>query len=361
MRAIRIYDSGALHLEKDVPRPEARAGEVVLEVALAGICGTDASLVRHGVGLVPRSADPRWPIVLGHEFSGRVVEVGDGVESLAVGEPVACGAGASCGACRACRAGRTNLCEHYWTAGVHRDGGLAEFCVVPAAICEPTEPHGVRGDALGLTQPMAIAVHAIDRGRAGPGDRALIIGAGGIGALGTWVASQLGVEVTVCDRDPARTKIAAGLGAAHTYVVDEVPLEDRLDGDGDFDVVYEMTGVGEPLAAAVSLVRPGGRVVAVGVHARDRLVDVGRVTTGEIDLVGAMAHVCATDLPRALDFVAARAEGWADLAPAVLTLEEVVTDGLPEMVAGRAKRIKTLVDPSAATTRPYAPSADEDG
>jgi (R,R)-butanediol dehydrogenase/meso-butanediol dehydrogenase/diacetyl reductase len=352
MRAIRIHGKEDVRLET-IPRPEPGPGDVTIQVTAAGVCGTDASFFRHGIDLVPPPEEPRWPIVLGHEFSGHVAALGAGVDGLALGDLVASGAGVSCGACAQCRAGRTNLCERYWTAGVHRDGGLAEFCTVPAATCEPTRPHGVDGDAAGLAQPMAIAVHAIDRGHPTTGDRVLIIGAGGIGAFATWAATQLGLEVTVCDRDPDRLAIASGLGAVTTAIAGDEPLEEHLTDEAGFDVVYEMTGAPGPLRAALALVRPAGRVVAVGIQAVPVELGLTHLTANEIELVGTMAHVRVVDLPRALDLLGARSGGWADVAPRLLSLADVIDSGLPDLVAGASRQIKTLVDPTSAESRPY--------
>jgi (R,R)-butanediol dehydrogenase / meso-butanediol dehydrogenase / diacetyl reductase len=351
MQAVRIHGAGDVRLES-MARPEPGPGEVLLNVTVAGICGTDATFFRHGVDIVPRSTEPRWPIALGHEFSGRVAALGDGVEDLTEGQLVASGAGVSCGHCARCLEGRTNLCQYYWTAGVHRDGGLAEYCAIPAATCEPAERHGVSGDEVGLAQPMSIAVHAVDRGGIGAGERALVIGAGGIGAFATWIISQIGAEAVVCDRDPARLLIAAALGAVRTEVAGDIPLTEVLADVAGFDVVYEMTGAPGPLAAAIDLVRPGGRVVAAGVQATPPEVAVARLTTNEIDLVATMAHVRATDLPRALGLIAARDAGWSDVAPEIIGLQEVVDSALPAFAAGQATRIKTLVDPSASAPRP---------
>ncbi|OJU83853.1 MAG: hypothetical protein BGO11_03315 [Solirubrobacterales bacterium 70-9] len=352
MRAVRIHGREDVRLE-EIERPEPESGEVLIEVTGAGICGTDAAFYRHGIDLVPPSQEARWPIVLGHEFSGRVAAVGEGVEALAVDELVASGAGVSCGECPRCREGHTNLCRRYWTAGVHRDGGLAEFVAVPAATCEPTAPHGVSGDAIGLAQPMAIAVHAVARGNPEAGQRALIVGAGGIGAFATWAAVQGGLEVTVCDRDADRLGIAAELGAARTALADDRPLEQLLADAGEFDLVYEMTGAADPLLAALRLVRPAGRVVAVGVQAKPPTLDLVALTAREIELVGTMAHVRAADLPRALDLLAARPEGWADVAPRVLSLDDVAAAALPAMAAGESAQIKSLVDPRLVESRAY--------
>jgi (R,R)-butanediol dehydrogenase/meso-butanediol dehydrogenase/diacetyl reductase len=330
---------------------------VVLRITGAGVCGTDATLLRLGPAVVPKGVPARWPIVLGHEFAGEVVAVGDDVERLRVGQLVACGAGISCGRCAACEAGRTNLCERYTTAGVHRDGGLAEYCAVPAATCEAAEPHGVSGDAVALAQPMAVAEHAVAVSSLREGERALVLGAGGVGAFAVWAAKCRGAEVAVFERDPARLDIARALGAAETIVADpEAPAREQLAPFGLFDVVYEITGAQEPVDAAVALTRPGGRLVAVGIHGAPRAMDLDRVTTQEIAVLGTMAHVRGVDLPRALDLLGSRREPWSDVAPTVLPLRALVGDGELRFVGAEEDgehAIKTLIDPSAEAPRAF--------
>jgi (R,R)-butanediol dehydrogenase / meso-butanediol dehydrogenase / diacetyl reductase len=360
MRAARIHGQGDLRVEER-PIPEPGPGDVLLRITGAGICGTDATLFRLGTAVVPAGTEARWPIVLGHEFAGAVVDAGAGVDGIAVGDVVACGAGVSCGDCARCREGRTNLCLRYATAGVHRDGGLAGYCVVPAAICEPTARHGVTGDAAALAQPMAVAEHAVAVAGLREGERALVLGAGGIGSFATWAASSRGAEVTVFERDAGRLAIAAALGAARTVAADAdvEPLE-QLAARGPFDVVYEMSGAQGPLDAAVALTRPGGRLVAVGVHGVRRPIDLDRITLQEITLHGTLAHVRAVDLPRALDLVGARAASWADVAPVVVGLDALTGDSGPAGAVasaaadGGAPPIKTLIDPWATAPRPFA-------
>jgi (R,R)-butanediol dehydrogenase/meso-butanediol dehydrogenase/diacetyl reductase len=340
--------------ELDVPQPGP--GEIVLRITGAGVCGTDATLARLGTAVIPKGAEFSWPVVLGHEFAGVAVAAGAGVPDECVGVAYACGAGVSCGTCARCRAGQTNLCDAYWTAGVHRDGGLAEFCAVPLAVCEPTSVHGVEGDATALAQPMAVAEHAVDVGGLSAGERALILGAGGIGAFAVWSSVSRDAEVTVYEQDPDRLAIAAELGAAATVeATEDGTVLDRLRDRGPFDVVYEMTGAQQPLDAAVVLTRPGGRVVAVGIHGAPRPVDLDRVTTQEIRLLGTMAHVRRKNLARALELLAGRAAGWADVAPAVVPLEVIAGDGSFRFPSGPGggPAIKTLVDPSASAARSF--------
>jgi (R,R)-butanediol dehydrogenase / meso-butanediol dehydrogenase / diacetyl reductase len=357
MRAIRIHGREDVRLE-DVPIPDLHPGHVQLRITAAGICGTDSALARLGEAVVPAGTPARWPVVLGHEFAGEVQEVGPGVDTLAEGELVACGAGISCGECRQCRTGRTNLCERYATAGVHRDGGLAEYCAVPAAICEPVAPHGVSGDAAALAQPMAVAEHAVDAAGLSAGERALIIGAGGIGSFATWAAGSRRAEVTVYDLDVARLAIAEGLGAARTIAADtETPAVDTLMAEGPFDVVYEMAGAQEALDAAVAAVRPGGRIVLVGVHGGPRSAHLDRVTLQEITVHGTLAHVRSVDLPRALDLLGSREAPWSDVAPSVHPLDGLVAAGdgglTRPTIPGEPAPIKTLIDPRASAVRPF--------
>lgn len=339
---------------EEVPVPDLEDGWVLLEVTAAGICGTDAALVRLGGGIVAPDLEARWPIALGHEFAGVVVEARGDVGELAVGDLVACGAGVSCGRCRACLQSRTNLCESYWTAGIHRDGGLAGYCAVPARICERAAPHGVTGDAAGLAQPMAIALHAVRRGLPCEGERALVLGAGGIGAFATWAASRVGLEVTVCDREPERLRNTLELGAAATVVVDSEELPAELAEAEPWDLVYEMTGAPAPLDWAVASTRPGGRIVAAGIQKGTWSVELSRLSLREIDLIGTVAHVRSADLPAALSLLGKREAGWADIAPRVYSLAEAADQVLPDLVAGRAGAVKALIDPRAATGRAYS-------
>lgn len=357
MRAIRIHGREDVRLE-DVPIPDLHPGHVLLRITAAGICGTDSALARFGEAVVPAGTPARWPVVLGHEFAGEILEIGPGVDNLGEGDVVACGAGISCGGCPQCRTGRTNLCERYATAGVHRDGGLAEYCAVPAAICEPVAWHGVSGDTAAMAQPMAVAEHAINAARLAAGERALIIGAGGIGSFATWAASSRGAEVTVYDLDVARLSIAESLGAVRTIAAEaETPAVEALTAEGPFDVVYEMAGAQEPLDAAIAAVRPGGRIVLVGVHGGPRSAHLDRITLQEISVQGTLAHVRSVDLPRALDLLGSREAPWSDVAPVVHPLDELVADaegGLTRpTIPDEPAPIKTLIDPWASAVRPF--------
>ena len=262
------------------------------------------------------------PLIPGHEFSGRVVEVAPDVEGFELGMVVASGAGISCGECRQCLAGRTNLCVRYSTVGLQRHGALAEYCAVPASTCIAVESLGLDEETAALAQPMSIGVHSFRRGRARPGEDVVVVGAGGIGAFLTYAAAASGASVTVVDLEPERLELASALGAANTVqasaeqTLADVVAEHRLVPAA----VYEVTGNETVFRQAFDAVPPGGRLVVVGLQDEPRLVDLRSVTLREIELIGTNAHVVGDDLPEALRLLASRDSDWSDVAPTVIPL-----------------------------------------
>jgi (R,R)-butanediol dehydrogenase/meso-butanediol dehydrogenase/diacetyl reductase len=199
---------------------------------------------------------------------------------------------------------------------------------------------------------MSIAIHAMRRGSLAPADEALIIGAGGIGTFLTLAASSEQADLTVVDLQDDRLEIASHLGADRTVLVDsDSSLIEALGGPGSFDVVYECTGVPHPLQAALDLVRPGGRVVAVGIPKGEISINVNRLVLQEKDLVGTLAHAFSSDFPAAIDLLHGSAELMKRVAPDVLPLETLVTEGIEPIVERRQTRIKALFSPKVDEPR----------
>jgi (R,R)-butanediol dehydrogenase/meso-butanediol dehydrogenase/diacetyl reductase len=356
MKAAIYHGAGDIRIE-EAPDPAPAAGELLLEIHAAGICGTDvAEYVRGPVSYAVDGSSVtghRGPLIPGHEFSGRVVAFGTGVDDFEVGSVVASGAGISCGSCLQCRAGRTNLCLSYSTVGLQRHGALAQYCAVPASTCLTVEPYGLDEETAALAQPMAIGVHSLHRGRPAPGDDVVVLGAGGIGAFLTYAAAQLGTRVSVVDLAPDRLELAAALGAHETLRPDGRPLGWQLaDLEITPAVIYEVTGSEHVLDDAIGALVPGGRLVLVGLQTGPRSIDARRLTLAEVEFIGTNAHVCGADLPEALRLLAARGGNWSDVAPTVLPLEELVDEGIRPMADGRSGRVKTLIDPFATAARP---------
>lgn len=351
MNAAVFHGPADVRIEVRPELGEPGPGELLLEVLRASICGSDAAEYDHGPVLVPlrcahAGSGHHGPLVLGHEFVGRVVARGPGAERFNPGDRVVSGAGVSCGACPPCRAGRTNLCERYFTLGLQADGGLAERVLAPASTCVHV-PAGCSDDAAALAQPFAVALHALRRGEAGPDDTLVVNGAGGIGAFAVAGARAWGVrQIVAVDVDAARLRTAGRLGA-HRLVDarDGDPVEAIMGATGGrgADVVLETSGTAQAPAICVRGTRAGGRVVIVGLQRRPPVVDLLDVALREIELRGALAHVCRVDIPEALRILAER-DVAGEVVDRVIGLSRLVPDGLAPLAAGEV-RGKVLVDP----------------
>jgi 2-desacetyl-2-hydroxyethyl bacteriochlorophyllide A dehydrogenase len=239
--------------------------EVRIDVALSGICGTDLHVY---AGLV-YGAPSTGPVALGHEYSGRVAEVGAGVTAFRVGDRVTSIPGGPCYRCFLCRTGRPSLCPNRVSG---RRGSWAPSLVVPAQICWRV-PDDVPDDLATLTEPLACAIRAVDRAELHAADRVCIIGAGPIGLLLLAVARAAGAQTVIVTEPSAyRRDLAARLGA--DLVLDPVTTDvlaavheqtDRLGAE----VVFEAVGLPATMEQAIALAAPGGTVVIAGVADRD--------------------------------------------------------------------------------------------
>jgi (R,R)-butanediol dehydrogenase/meso-butanediol dehydrogenase/diacetyl reductase len=230
---------------------------------------------------------------------------------------------------------------------------LAQFAAVPASACIGVAEYGLTSDAAALGQPMSIAVHSMRRGRLEPGDVAVLIGAGGIGAFLTYAAAELGATVVVSDLDGGRLDIARALGATSTVDPSSGQSIAAVLAENNWvpTVIYEVSGTTAGLADAYAIAERGTRIVLVGLQAEQGLVDYRSLTLREIELIGTNAHAMAADMPEALRLLSSRQGGWGDVAPQALSLDDLVGEGLMPLVERRSTRIKTLIDPGAPTTR----------
>ena len=316
-------------------------GEVVLEVLRAAICGTDASEWDHGPILC------RPGVVLGHEFVGRVAAVGADIPDLRVGDRVVSGAGISCGRCAWCLAGRTNLCVEYRTLGLQVDGGLAEYVTSPASICRLV-PEQVDDDAAAMTQPLAVALHALSRVALQRQESVAVVGVGGIGSFIVAGAAHRAPDgrVVAIDLDPQRLATASALGAHEAVDAsgqDLAQLLLELTGGVGFDVVIEATGAPHAPAASLAGARRGGRVLLVGLHGAPCELELTPTILREIDVFTTVAHVCDTDIPAALELLAESVVATVTAGPRI-PLDELVAEGLRPIAERRATG-KILVTP----------------
>jgi threonine dehydrogenase-like Zn-dependent dehydrogenase len=339
VKAAVFHAPGDVRVES-VPDPAPPGpGEVLIEGSKAALCGTDSAEWDHG----PLLARP--PVILGHEFTGRVVAAGPGVSEFTAGTRVVSGAGISCGHCPWCADGRTNLCATYATLGLHRDGGLAELVLSPAAICRPV-PDTLDDTGAAMAQPLAVAMHAARRGRVAPGRSCVVIGAGGIGSFVIAAAAAMGAHPLVAvDIHDGRLATAAALGATATVNSDRQDTTAAVRaavGDEGAAVVIETSGAPASPAAAWSLVRRGGDVVIVGLQAAPRPADLFSLSVREIDVHGTLAHVCGEDLGEAVAVLAGSALAQTVLG-SVIALDDLVDGGLRPLAERKAQG-KIVVD-----------------
>jgi (R,R)-butanediol dehydrogenase / meso-butanediol dehydrogenase / diacetyl reductase len=339
MRAAVFRAPGDVRIESVPEPPPPGPGEVLIRVTKAALCGTDSAEWDHG----PLLARP--PVVLGHEFTGEVVAAGPGADGLGPGTRVVSGAGISCGTCAWCAAGRTNLCAHYETLGLHRDGGLAELVLSPASICRAV-PDELDDIGAAMAQPLAVALHAARRGRVRPGKSCVVIGAGGIGAFIVAAAASLGAAPLVAvDVAGGRLETAAVLGATHTVNAerdDAVRAVLAAAGPDGAHVVIEASGAPASPGAALEMVRRGGDVVIVGLQAHPFGIDLFSVATREVDMHGTLAHVCGEDLSEAVSVLAGTPLARTVLGD-VIPLDDLVDGGLRPL-AERKAHGKIVVD-----------------
>lgn len=293
---------------RDVPEPSPKAGEVLVRVAAAGICGSELE------GFATRSPRRTPPLIMGHEFCGEVVSVGAGIEGYRAGDRVVVNSVISCGRCEDCREGEPHLCPAREVFGMKRPGGFAELCAVPASTLLPL-PEEVSPLQGALVEPLANGVHALSLVSRRFPETVLVIGAGTIGLMVLQVARAMGaMRLVAADTNDHRLRIAHRLGAelalnpARDDLVAAVREFSRGRGS---DVVVDAVGASETRRAAVAAARPGGEVVWIGLHEDRTEVSGFDVVLGERRIAGSYA-VTPRDLQTA---IALFAHGRVETAP----------------------------------------------
>lgn len=304
MRAFVKYGRGPGEAElRDVTVPDPGPGRALVRVAGCGVCGSDLHAVRAAPGY-------EWtvtPVILGHEFAGTVVSVGDGVSTVAEGDLVVAVSVQGCGECRVCLRAGEQLCPDRRVIGVQYDGGLAEYAIVPARHLVPVPP-GVDAVTAALTEPLSVAIHAVlDRAHIGPGDRVVVSGPGAVGLLCSAVALRSGASVLALgiDADLARRLPAAAELGAETAAVDGTDTSDLVEGfsPGGVDAWIEASGAVPALADALEGVRRGGTVTVVGVFADRFTFFPTDAVRGELDMAFSYASA-RPHYQRALELLA---------------------------------------------------------
>ena len=351
MRAARFHAQKDIRIE-DVPEPVTRPGTAKIKVAWCGICGTDLHEYLEGPIFVPAPGRPHplsgeeAPVTLGHEFSGTVVEVGDGVDDLAVGDNVVVEPYFTCGECAPCLAGNYHLCAKMGFIGLSGGGGgLSEAIVV-----ERKWIHKIGDiplDEAALIEPLSVGHHAVTRSGAKAGDVALIGGAGPIGLLTAAVLKGLGVTTIISELSGARKAKALSSGVAD-HVLDpsseDVPTRVlELTGGVGADIGFECAGVDVVLDTLMAALKPTGVLVNVSIWGHPATVDMQKLVLKEIDLRGTIAYV--RDHEAVIKLVQ---EGKIDLKPFItgrIALDELISKGFDTLIHHNDTAVKILVHP----------------
>jgi len=322
---------------------EPAAGQVQIEVAYTGLCGTDLHIVHGNMdGRVER------PLVFGHEMSGTVAAIGPDVTTVSPGDRVTVMPLDWDGTCPACVAGHRHLCHHLNFIGIDSPGSLQELWTVPEHVVVPLSDHASLRHAA-LVEPVAVAVHDVRRSELTSGDKVVVLGGGPIGMLIATVARHAGAEVYVSEVDPTRLQQAAALGfrTLDPSQDDVQAAVTEWTAGAGADVVFEVSGAAAAVEAATGLAKVRGTIVVVAIHPTPRPVDLQRVFWRELRILGARVYE-RQDFDEAIRL----------LADGVVPADELITDVVPleatasaftRLEAGTAMKMLVAVQEGAAS------------
>ncbi len=304
-KVIRIGEGGV-----NAPGP----GEVQVKIAYAGICGTDLHIYH---GTMDQRVAPSQ--IMGHEVSGTVAALGDGVSGFEVGQTVTVMPLDPCHNCPACAAGHSHICLNLNFLGIDTQGGFQTYWSVPADTVLPL-PASMSLKRAALVEPLAVACHDVRLGDVRAGEFVVVLGGGPIGALVGLVAQNEGAEVLVSEINPDRIRIGRelGLDVVDPRIVDLPALVEERTGGAGADVLFEVTASAPGAAVMTKLLRTRGRIVIVGIFGEPPKVDLKAILWREMQLRGARVYE-RQDFERAIELAATD----------VLPLDALITEVYP--------------------------------
>jgi len=312
-------------------------GEVQLRVSHCGICGTDLHIY-HG------SMDHRvkMPQVIGHETSGTIESVGDGIDGWKSGARVTVMPLDPCHNCPACRRGHSHICQKLKFIGIDTPGGMQALWTVPAHTLLHV-PQSLSLEHAALIEPVAVACHDVRLGEVMPDEFAVVLGGGPIGALVALVAQHAGARVVAVEINQFRIELLRGLGleVVNPLETDLPKLVNEMTGDSGADVVFEVSGAALSALAMTDLLRTRGRVVMVAVYPKPVPINLHRFFWRELRMAGARVYE-REDFAKAIELLAAR----------VMPFEKIITDVFPldglkhgfDLLEGGGSAMKILLD-----------------
>lgn len=322
-----IYRGDKHFTVETVNTPAPGPGQVQIDVAYCGICGTDLHIY-----LGHMDARVGFERTIGHEMSGVVSAIGDGVDGIAPGQHIVVRPLDHCGTCPACRAGHEHICHNLKFIGIDTGGAFQQKWNVPAHTVHVL-PNDLNLAHAALIEPLAVAVHDVDRGKVQPGEDVLVIGGGPIGMLVAMAARNAGSNVTVAEINDNRLAFARQIGfqTMDPKTTDVAQAMHDATGGKGADVVFEVSGSQPGIDLMTAAAATRGRIVMVAIHATKPQIDMFQFFWRELDLIGARVYR-PEDYDKAMDL----------LAKGVVDCDAFITDiqGLDDIEAA----FKTLTE-----------------
>lgn len=312
-------------------------GEVRIEVAYCGVCGTDLHIY---MGHMDGRID--MPQVIGHEMSGKIVELGPEVVGWSLGEPVVVRPLDACGRCAACKSGHGHVCQRLNFIGIDIPGAFQGSWTVPAFTLHRL-PDDMPMDLAALVEPMAVACHDVRLGEVVPGEKAVVIGGGPIGLLNALVARDAGVEVRIAEINEYRLEMARSLGLETVNPLQEdlvAHVEAWTEGGGA-DVVFEVSGSQPGAEVMTKLAKVRGRIVVVAIFAAAPKIDLFQFFWRELKMCGVRVYE-PEDYDKAIALTASGELPLEKLITERLSLHEL-PDAFARLEAG-TDAVKILID-----------------
>lgn len=349
MKAARWYGPRDIRIE-EIPEPLIQPGMVKIRVEWCGICGSDLHEYVAGPIFIPVDAPHPVsgdiaPIVMGHEFAGEVVEVGDGVSRVKTGDRVCVEPILNCGTCYACRMGMYNVCEHIGFHGLSGGGGgFSEVTMVKEHMVHAIPDH-MSYEEGALVEPTAVALHAVRQSGLKAGDTCVIFGLGPIGLSTVQCAKAAGAsKIIAVEISPERQHKARELGATHIFnpLEADVPTAVReLTGAGA-DVCFEVAGVEQTINSAIDCVRVGGQVVIISIWEKKASIAPNQFVLKEIAMRGTLAY--RNIFPAVIDLIADKAIRAEQMITKKIALDDIVGEGFERLTQSKSE-VKILVRP----------------
>ena len=338
---------------QDVPEPEiSEPDDVLVEVALCGICGTDLHEYTSGPIVTPVHPHPltgsTLPQVLGHEFSARVVETGPAVRDVRAGDRVSIMPAIVCQRCYYCRRGLGHLCERFAATGLSAPtGGLARYAVVREYQVAKL-PDSMSDEAGALVEPAAVAAHGVDLAQPTGGDIVLVSGIGPVGALSALYSAAVGAgTVILAEPNPNRAALARGLGVGPVLDPTAESFSEQvreLTAGAPVDIAIECSGTSAGLAGCLSQVRRAGTIVQTGLHTEPASLDAMALSEKEVRLLGSWCFLI-TDWPRVIRLIDSGRYDVLKVVTSKIKLDGIVTGGFDALVDPNGSELKVLVQP----------------